>query len=68
MKELNKHIESIIARKISGAVTAAEQSELNEWMASSEQNKIYFQNLENIYAKSKPVGTETFPKIDIDYE
>ena len=68
MKELEKHIESIITRKISGEVTADEQQILDNWLAESAENKRYFQNLQKIYTQATEGKNEDLPPIDVNQE
>ena len=68
MKVLDKHIESIITRKISEKITADEQGALDNWLSADDENAKYFQDLENIYSKVSNNQKGKFPVIDVNSE
>lgn len=68
MKEVEKHIESIITRKISGEITSEDQHVLDEWLLDKPENKRYYQELHNIYAQAEKNETKKIPKIDVSLE
>ncbi len=68
MKELEKHIESIITRKISGEITTDEQVVLDNWILSNTENETYFQELEKIYAEAAKSKAVNIPSIDVGFE
>ena len=68
MKELENHIESIITRKISGEISVDEQQVLDNWLAQSNENGQYFQNLEKIYSQASDNKDAALPAIDVNQE
>ncbi len=68
MKALEKHIESIITRKISGKITAKEQASLEQWVADSKKNTKYFKDLQSIYAQANKRHSEKTESIDVNLE
>ncbi len=65
MKEIDNHIETLIARKINGEITAKESQALTDWAATTPENARYLADVEKIYAYA---GKESLPPINIDQE
>ncbi len=65
MKEIDNHIETLIARKINGEITAEESQALTDWAATTPENARYLADVEKIYAHA---GKESLPPINIDRE
>jgi len=68
VNELENHIESIITSKISNEISADEQQILDNWLAVSDENERYFQNLQKIYAQATESKREDIPPIDVNQE
>jgi len=68
VKELEKHIESIITRKISGTIAADEQQVLDNWLGENAENEQYFKSLEKIYSQAAEIKDEELPSIDVNQE
>jgi len=67
VKEVEKHIESIIIRKISSDISADDEKFLAAWIEESQENKDYYQDLKKIYSAAK-ADTAAAQYINIDAE
>jgi transmembrane sensor len=68
VKEIENHIESIITRKISSELSVEDQQALDNWLAESDENRQYFQDLQKIYTQTPENQTLVIPPINIDQE
>ena len=68
MKAQERHIESIITRKVSGEVTAEEQVTLDLWLRESKENAKYLKDLQRIYSQANKQQLEKAAPIDVNLE
>ncbi len=53
---MNPDIDILLARYFSGEATVSDLSQLDEWLAASDGNEKYFEQLTSLYEKAAPAG------------
>ena len=64
MKEVDKHIDELIVKRLSGACLPAEEKQLEEWCNNSRSNAAYLRDMEKVWTKSE--GLNAYDSIDVE--
>lgn len=66
MKQDNLHIDELIVKHLTGALSAKESDEFSNWLSISEENDQYFSDMQKVWNHSE--GIKQFAEIDVEQD